>query len=827
MDIRSYELEIDEKSVLRYLGYRDVEVDEDLLNEVRNAIDEAHQLIVPTVCFDRFPTKYDDVKDEIIVSSKDILNDDYIVDKLKGAEYVIMAVATIKDKIDRMSSRFFNDGKYMKGMIFDAVGNAALENLCQKFYWDLTNGLEKEGLGATEMIFPGDSKWDIKAQEIIFKNLDASKIGVALDENYTMHPMKSLSFVLGVGKGLRSNETHHDCSKCDFSQCIYRMVKRKKHIVKVNYGGRYKEIEVYDGANLFKALVENGVPVPNSCGGYHTCGKCKVIVNERIPMINEEMQYLSDVELEKGIRLSCFLNVDRDLDVTVLDEGDISVFTDSIDTFKLNDINPRVKKKIVKMDLPTLDDQRDDLRRVSDSLGSDVKMSLSVLRTLPDILESNNYNVALALRNNEVISVEAVDSIDSVYGISIDIGTTTIASYLYDLRTGTKLDVYSDVNPQKSFGADVISRINYTITEDNGLFRLHRIMIDEINKIVNAFCTRNAISKENIYEIVIVGNTVMIHLALGVTVKNIANSPYIPAFTYTIELKANTLGININKEGYIVTLPMVASYVGADTVAAVLSSRIFESDEICLLVDIGTNGEIVLGNKEFLISCSAAAGPAFEGADITFGMSGVEGAIDHVDLKRDPIFSTIGGKKSKGICGSGIVDVIAELFKYGIVDNTGRILDKDEVTSAVGEKYLDRIVQYNEMPAFLIDDENGIYLTQKDVRQVQLAKAAIRAGINILINEVGISETDIKRVYLAGGFGSYISIESAATIGLIPSELKDRTIQIGNAAGLGASLALLSDNELNRAKIVRDKIKYIELSNVPTFQEEFIKSMYF
>lgn len=826
MDIRSYELEIDEKSVLRYLGYRDVEVDEDLLNEVRNAIDEAHQLVVPTVCFDRFAIKYDDAKDEIIVSS-DTLNDDYIVDKLKGAEYVIMAVATIKDKIESVSSQFFNAGKYMKGMIFDAVGNAALEDLCQKFYCDMIDELEKEGLGATEMIFPGDSKWDINAQKIIFKNLDASRIGVTLNENNIMHPVKSLSFILGIGKGVKSSFSHHDCRKCDFSQCIYRMARKRKHIVKVNYGGKYKEIEVYDGANLFKVLLKNGVPVPNSCGGYHTCGKCKVIVSEHLSISGEERQYLSDMEIERGIRLSCFLNIDRDLNVTVLDEGDALILTDSIDTFNLDELSPRVKKKIVKMNLPMLDDQRDDIRRISDSLGFGVNMPLSVLKTLPDILESNDYNVALALRGNEIISVEAVDSIDSVYGISIDIGTTTIAAYLYDIRTGARLDVYSDVNLQRSYGADVISRINYTITEDDGLFRLHRIMIDEINKIVNAFCTRNAISKENIYEIIVVGNTVMIHLTLGITVKNIANSPYIPVFTSTMELKANVLGIDINKEGYIVTLPMVASYVGADTVAAVLSSRIFESNDICLLVDIGTNGEIVLGNKEFLISCSAAAGPAFEGADITFGMSGVEGAIDHVDLKRDPIFSTIGGKKSKGICGSGIVDVIAELFKHGIVDNTGRILDKDEVTSAVGEKYLDRIVQYNEMPAFLIDDENGIYLTQKDVRQVQLAKAAIRAGINILINEMNISERDIKKVYLAGGFGSYISIESAATIGLIPSELKDRTIQIGNAAGLGASLALLSDNELNRAKIVRDKIKYIELSNVPTFQEEFIKSMYF
>lgn len=826
MDIKSYDVEIDERSVLRYLGYKDVGVDEDLLNEVRNAIDEVRQLVVPIVCFDRFAIKYDDIRDEIIVPSEDTLDDDYIVDKLKGAEYVVMAIATIKDRIESVSSRFFDEGKYLRGMIFDAVGNAALENLCQKFYCDMIDELEKEGLGATEMIFPGDSKLGIKAQEVIFKNIDASIIGVTLDENHTMHPMKSLSFVLGVGKGLRSNESHHDCSKCDFSQCIYRMARKKKHIVKVNYGGRYKEIEVYDGANLFKTLIENGVHVPNSCGGYHTCGKCKVIVKERLPITDEERQHLSNIELEKSVRLSCFLNVERDLDVTVLDEGEVSVFTEGIGAFKLSDISPRVKKVALKLDIPTLDDQRDDFRRVSDSLGSDVKMPLSVLSALPDILESHDYNVAITLRNNEVISVEGADSIDSVYGISIDIGTTTIAAYLYNIKTGARIDVFSDMNPQKSFGADVISRINYTINEDDGLFRLHRIIVDEINKIVNAFCENNAISKENIYEIVIVGNTVMIHLALGVPVKNIANSPYIPAFTYTMELKANTLGIDINKEGYVVTLPMVASYVGADTVAAVLNSRMNESDDICLLVDIGTNGEIVLGNKEFLISCSAAAGPAFEGANITFGMSGVEGAIDHVDLKRDPIFTTVGRKKAKGICGSGIVDVVAELFKHGIVDNTGRILDKDEVTSAVGKKFLDRIVQYNEIPAFLIDDENGIYLTQKDIRQVQLAKAAIRAGINILINEMNISESNIKRVYLAGGFGSYISIESAATIGLIPSELKDRTMQIGNAAGSGASLALLSDDELNKARIVRDKIKYIELSNVPTFQDEFIKSMY-
>ncbi|MGJ7045165.1 ASKHA domain-containing protein [Thermoanaerobacterium thermosulfurigenes] len=827
MDIRSYEIEIDEKSVLRYLGYKDSEPYKGLLDKIRNAIHDAYDLIEPLVCFDRDSFEYDHENDAIKFLSGDTINEKHIVERLKSAEYVVMAVVTIKDGIENASSRFFDDGKYMDGMIYDAVGNAALDKLCEKFYSDMANDALKEGFEVTEMIFPGDDKWDIASQKLIFKNLDASKIGVILDENNMMHPVKSLSFVLGVGKGVKSSFSHHNCSKCDFFQCIYRNEKNIHHTLKVKYKDEYKEILAEDGSNLFKTLIENGVPVPNSCGGYHTCGKCKVIVSEKLPVTSDEMKNLSDEELKKGVRLSCFVNVDRDLSITVLDEGKISVLTGSMGLFEVGNVNPRVKKIRIKLDIPTLDDQRDDFKRICGALGFDAKIPLSVLKGLPGVLEKNGYNAICVLRRNEVISVEGVDFVGSLYGVSLDIGTTTIAAYLYDIDTGKMIDVFSGVNPQRSYGADVISRINYTIAKEDGLYRLHVAIIEEINRIVDYFCERQGISNENIYEIVMVGNTVMIHLALGVPAKNIANSPYIPSFTSSIEVKSRDLEIDINKEGYVVTLPMVASYVGADTVAAVLSSRISESDDIILLVDIGTNGEIVLGNKDFLISCSAAAGPAFEGAGITFGLSGVEGAIDHVDFERDPVFTTIGGKAAKGICGSGIVDVVAELFKHGIIDTTGRILDKGEVTSVVGKKFLDRIVQYDHMPSFLIDEAGGIYLTQKDIRQVQLAKGAIQAGINILMKEMNIVEKDIKKVYLAGGFGSYISVESAAEIGLIPKGLKEKAVQIGNAAGLGASFALLSDEMLEKSKAIRDKVKYIELSNNPYFQEEFLKSLYF
>ena len=271
---------------------------------------------------------------------------------------------------------------------------------------------------------------------------------------------------------------------------------------------------------------------------------------------------------------------------------------------------------------------------------------------------------------------------------------------------------------------------------------------------------------------------------------------------------------------------MVSSYIGADTIGAILASRMYEKEEISLLIDIGTNGEIVLGNKDKLVACSAAAGPAFEGVGITCGMGGIEGAIDHVDFTKEPIYTTIGNKTAQGICGSGIVDVISELVKSGIIDKTGRMVDRNEISSQTNQVLVGRIKKYKNEKIFLIDEKEDIYITQKDIRQIQLAKGAILAGIKVLLKECGLEVTDVKTLYLAGGFGSYINVDSAVTINLIPKELKDKVLQIGNAAGEGAILSLLSDEELTIAKCIKKKVKYIELSNFTSFQEEFVNSLY-
>jgi len=597
------------------------------------------------------------------------------------------------------------------------------------------------------------------------------------------------------------------------------------HKLRVNYTVRGKEIQkdlkVEDGANLFEFLISSGIYVPSTCGGRHICGKCKVEVKTNQKIGKDEERFLTDEEKRMSIRLACFVKVDSDMEVHVPAEKQANILTEGM--YSLRTVNPRIKKSSLTLSKPSLEDQRDDLKRIMDEIG-EVKVPLNVLKEIPIILENNNYRIKCVTRKGELISVESSDS-DKVYGIAVDIGTTTIAAYLLDLRSGEKIDVYSSMNPQKIFGADVITRIDHTIKKADGLDEVQQVMVDELNKITDEFCRKNRIDAKNIYEMVVVGNTTMIHLAFGVPAKNIANAPFIPTFTSTIEVKANEIGVKINPQGYVVSLPSVASYIGADIVADILSSRMYEKEEISLLLDIGTNGEIVLGNKDRLVACSAAAGPAFEGTEITFGIGGVLGAIDHVDLRKRPIYTTIGNERPCGICGSGIVDAIAELSEFGIIDATGRMLSSAEIH--LEDEISKRIIEYKGERAFLIDEESGICITQKDVREIQLAKGAIYAGIMVLMKKAGIDFADIKRVYIAGGFGNYIDPDSASKIGLIPEQFKDRIIQIGNAAGAGAIMALVSDDELKEAVNMTKYIEYIELSNTNEFQEEFMNGMYF
>jgi len=364
------------------------------------------------------------------------------------------------------------------------------------------------------------------------------------------------------------------------------------------------------------------------------------------------------------------------------------------------------------------------------------------------------------------------------------------------------------------------------------LDELQKIIIKCINEMIDCFTKNNGISCKDIYEAVFVGNTTMLHFLLGLPAKNIASSPFIPVTTAMHIIKPDDLGLGMNSGGRAVVFPSVAAYIGADTVSAVLTSGIHEKDEITLLIDLGTNGEIVLGCKNWLLSCSAAAGPAFEGANIQYGVAGVRGAIDKVELDGDIKYSTIGGGKAIGICGSGLVDAVSVMISSGIIDETGRFLEKEEQKN-LSPKLRNRIVYTEGSVSFLIAAADGdrsdtdIFITQKDIRELQSAKAAIAAGVKVLVKNAGISVNDIDRVFLAGGFGSFINIESAIKIGLIPEGLKGKVQSIGNAAGAGAVEGLLSSDALIKASEIKNRIKYVELSASKDFMDEYINCMMF
>ncbi|MDI3548386.1 MAG: hypothetical protein PWR10_2038 [Halanaerobiales bacterium] len=585
------------------------------------------------------------------------------------------------------------------------------------------------------------------------------------------------------------------------------------------------------GANLLDLLQQNEYDITSPCGGEGTCGKCKVKILEGAPELTvKEKELLTPKEIDNGIRLACRIQVENNLKIELEREEEIEVLTEGVpSTLK---IDPEIKKISFRLDQPTLEDQRDYLQRILDSLNSgkrdQLALSLATLRKLDSL--NKEELITVTLKNNEILQLEEGDKSLNSYGIAIDIGTTTIALYLMNLVSGEELDVYSLHNPQKRFGADVISRINYTLKNAEGVEELQEVLVRGLNAGIKQLTRRNNLERDDIIQMAIVGNTIMLHTLLGISAETIAKSPYIPVFTSTLELSPAEIGLEINDEGIIKLLPSVSGYVGADIIGDMLVAD-FESEKWNLLIDIGTNGEIVLGNKEKLFACSAAAGPAFEGARITFGMAGVPGAISEYRFngKGEVEHKTIGGKKARGICGSGLVDIVAELLRRGFLESTGAFTAEDNLSVEEGGYLTD----YNGVKAYRVLTaeetalEEDIVLTQKDIREFQLARGAISAGIQILLKEAGIDYGQIDKVYLAGGFGNYINPHNACYIGLIPAELEEKIVRIGNGAGMGAKMYLLDRNLKDYTEKIRDRVKYIELSSRADFQTEFMNSMFF
>jgi uncharacterized 2Fe-2S/4Fe-4S cluster protein (DUF4445 family) len=603
-----------------------------------------------------------------------------------------------------------------------------------------------------------------------------------------------------------------------------------KNLIAVTFEPTRRKINVKSGITLLEAARKAGVTIRSECGGNGTCGKCRVIVRDKsavTEITGEEDEHLSHGEIDLGYRLACRTRLKKSTKVMIPEESRILARKIQVSGLKVSlQPKPYVKKLRLKLPKPTLLDARPDLERlvdlVKDAYGlSELEIAYETLKELPTILRQAEWDVtAVILGDHEIISVEEGDTSDKIFGLAVDIGTSKIVGCLVDLATGKTLSTSFIENPQIAHGEDVVSRIAFSSKDADRLQTLQRLLIEGTNSVLSYTCAQAGVHPQNVYEITVVGNTAIHHFFLGINPKYVAISPFTPAFKRSINVKARELGINMCPEGNVHSPPVIAGLVGADAVADLLASRIHESEELSLLLDIGTNTEIFIGNSEDILSCSCASGPAFEGRQIRHGMRAVTGAIEKVSITSDykVEYKTIDNESPRGLCGSAMIDVLAELFKLGVINERARFNANIKTP---------RLRKVNDSLEFALvwKEESGtgldITITQKDVNEIQLAKAAIFAGCSILMNKKNIKIEEIEALLIAGSFGSYINPENAKLIGLVPDVSTEKIRFVGNTALSGAKMLLISEDARKTADELSRKVRYIELASEPKFYNEF------
>jgi len=577
--------------------------------------------------------------------------------------------------------------------------------------------------------------------------------------------------------------------------------------------------------------------IETPCGGAGTCGRCRVqFTSGKDQPSQNDLDVFSPDEIASGWRLACQTTVNDDAVITI-PPGSVLGQEHKIVASPANeetddDVSPAVRKVHVELAEPTLADDAADLMRLERKIGP-FKANLEMLRTGPQILRENNFNVTAVLAENHLIAMEAGDTTGLCMGLAVDLGTTTLAASLMDLSTGRELGIESTMNPQVRFGDDVISRILYADDHPEGKQQLSYAVIEVINELIAKLCDKFGVAAENIYEISVSGNTTMEHLLCGLAVKQLGQLPFVPACARGLVLKAGELGIKIHPAGSAYIFPVIGGFVGGDTVACLLASSSLITGPATLLVDVGTNGEIVLCHDGKMMAASTAAGPAFEGARISCGMRASCGAIEKVVFNNDVRLGIIGGCEAAGLCGSGLIDLVAEMLRAGIVSETGGILTGSDLPADLPEKLAERVkLDSDSKPCFVLKEATDscaeITLTQRDIRELQLGTGAIRAGISILLRQAGLDATDLSKVIMAGGFGNFIRRSNAQRIGLLPGNISHQKIQyVGNASLQGARLALLSTTLRKNAENLARQASHVELSQDMNFQMEFAEAMIF
>ncbi len=613
-----------------------------------------------------------------------------------------------------------------------------------------------------------------------------------------------------------------------------------------------KKIKVEEGEILLRAALEAGVHINASCGGAGICGKCRVMIEDgRVEGgINER---LSREDIDQGYRLACQSKIVGDLVVRIpveseIDAGLLNMAATPRKTAHITEMNldmlkeqglfiPPVEKKYLELPPPSNEDHLPDVTRLVSYLKVKyhehrLAVDLPVIRKIPDILRENDFKVTATLarpvqegRKTRIINVEPGNTVDLNYAIAMDIGTTTVYGQLLDLITGEVLAQNGQYNGQISYGEDVITRLIYAENE-GGLETLHQVIIKTVNSVIDKICRRRKIDCEEINAITLAGNTTMTQLLLKVNPSYIRRSPYVPAATLYPPINAVSLGINLGEHVTALVYPAISSYVGGDIVAGVMGSGFYRSEELTLFVDIGTNAEIVIGNKDWLACAACSAGPAFEGGGIEFGMRAAKGAIEDFSIDPitwEPMNMTIGNVRPIGISGSGLISIVATLFEMGVIDSQGKF-NRNLSTDRIREKngIWEYVLAYKDLAGI----DRDIVLTEIDIDNLIRAKGAIYSGFVTLLSEVGMEIGDLKKIILSGGFGSYVDLEKAMTIGLLPEIDPEKVTFVGNGSLMGAKMSTLTNRIRRDVVDVTRKMTNFELSETQSFMDHYVAALF-
>ncbi len=607
--------------------------------------------------------------------------------------------------------------------------------------------------------------------------------------------------------------------------------------IPVKFEPQGKVVYALHGTRLLEAASGAGITLNSPCGNKGTCGKCRVKIIQGLAAPTEtELKSISDDELNNGVRLACQTTIVGPMTIEI-PETSLLASTFQIlasDDDSLADVSDvAVRKQYVELPVPNRHDEAPDMLRLQRAIGT-CSIGLPLLREIPSRLRSWDFKGTAVLGDHRLLDFERGNTESECYAVAFDVGTTTLVGVLLDLSTGRECASISRMNPQTSFGDDVLSRILFARESPNGLTRMQVAIVGEINEMIMDLAEQANIPVERIYEATFSGNTTMQHLLEGVDPTALGEVPFSPATGHSLLVYSHEIGLHIHPRGRAYIFPIIGGFVGGDTVAGIIATGAGTEKKPTLLVDIGTNGEIFASYNGRMLATSTAAGPAFEGARIQHGMRATAGAIEKFIYDGQVRINVIGNAAPVGLCGSALVDVVAELLRHGVIIREGLMLPPAMLPPEVPQPLRERVIDHQDGPAFILatEEESGIngpvLLTQKDVRELQLATAALRAGCSILLKRLGIQATDVEQVLIAGGFGNFIRRSNAQRIGLLPSDIERQRIAfVGNTSLAGARLAAASQKIRKEAEDLARHVTHVDLSMDPDFHVEYVEAMLF